>query len=786
MRLHRIAHDGDAAGRVRRCAADLGISPAAVFAAALGLAVARRDGADDVLLGVPAAGAVVPVDVDIDDDAPAAACLAAVEASLEGRRPPPAVGPGWPRVTFAAAAALLPGTPPPEPAAPAVGRPPDLSVRVETDGNGYRVELAAAEEVWPPAELEAFAGDYLATVDALAAAPASRLEDVRGMSAASRGALAALNDTAGHAARPLPPATIDALFLEQARRTPGAVAVRAADGTATYAELARAAGAQAARLTAAGVRPGEPVAICLDRSLAEVVALLGALCAGAAYVGVDPRLPEARIERIVSRLRAAGGRFRIGEAGAPGWRRLAGVAAWQPSWPEAPGPAPAPVDPERLAYIAFTSGSTGEPRGIRIPHRAVVRLALGADYVPLGPGERMLRFAPLTFDASTLEVWGPLLNGGGLEVHPPGLPSPSELGAFLAERGVTVAWLTSGLFTLVAEHAPDSLACVRHLLTGGDVVSPQHVAHVLRRHPGLTVVNGYGPTENTTFTTVHPVRRAEDVEDPLPIGRPIAHTTVHVLDGRGRLVPPGGVGELHTGGAGLAAGYLGDPDPESAPAFGRLSADVPEVLYPTGDLVRLDARGRLRFLGRRDDQVKIRGFRVEPEEVRRALRDHPDVRDAAVVATGDSSDRRLVAAVVPAAAGVFDPRGLREHLAGRLPEYMLPALWAAVDELPVTATGKLDRAALVARAGPLPAPAGPPAAGGVRAEVAAIFAEVLGFEPPAGADDFFAMGGDSLRAFEIVGLVEERLGVAASLRDFLLEPTVSSLVSAVERQRADG
>jgi amino acid adenylation domain-containing protein len=723
--------DGEA---IRRAAARLGIEPGAVFLGALGLAVARRAG----VAAVPAVAGEVPVRLAVDDDATAGAHLAAVAASL-----------------------------PPGAAAFGAG---DLAVRVDAGG----VELSVAEEVWLPEELEAFAGDYIATVEALAAAPDARLEDVRGLSPASRRTLEALNDTA----RPLPPDTVDALFREQAGRTPDAIAVRADDGTATYAQLAAAAAAQAARLAGAGVRPGEPVVVCLDRSLAEIVALLGVLWAGAAYVGVDARQPEARIQRIVTQLRAAGGRLRIGGAGAPGWDGLSGVPSWEPSWAPVDLP-PAPADPERTAYVAFTSGSTGEPKGILVPHRAVVRLALGLDYAPMGPGDRLLRFSAPSFDATTFEVWCALLNGAALEVHPPGLASPSELGAFLADRGVTVAWLTSGLFTLVAEHAADALGGLHHLATGGDVVSPQHVAHLLRRHPGMTVVNGYGPTENTTFTTVHPVSRLEDVEDPLPIGRPIANTTIHVLDGRGRLVPPGGVGELYTGGLGLASGYLGGA---GADAFGRLSPDVPERLYRTGDLVRLDARGRLRFLGRRDGQVKVRGFRVELEEIRRALLDHPGVRDAIVVATGDSRDRRLVAVVVPAEAP--EPGRLAEHLAARLPDYMVPSLWTAVDELPVTANGKIDREALVARARPLPAPAEAEAATGVRAEVEAIVAEVLGFDVPAGADDFFAMGGDSLRAFEIMGLVEERLGVAASLRDFLLEPTLTSLVEAVERERA--
>ncbi|WP_338674701.1 AMP-binding protein [Streptomyces sp. SCSIO 30461] len=226
-----------------------------------------------------------------------------------------------------------------------------------------------------------------------------------------------------------------------------------------------------------------------------------------------------------------------------------------------------PEDSARQGYLAFTSGSTGEPKGVSIPHRAVIRLVHEAEYVRLGHGARMLRLSPLAFDASTLELWGALLTGATLEVHPAGLASPSELGAFLREREVTVAWLTAGLFRLVEEFAPDSLAGLRQLLTGGDVVPHEHTARALARHPGLIITNGYGPTENTTFTTTHSARRPEDVDGPLPIGRPVPGTRVYVLDERRRVVPPGAVGELYAGGAGLADGYFGD-DTGTARSFG--------------------------------------------------------------------------------------------------------------------------------------------------------------------------------------------------------------------------
>ncbi|HKS98466.1 MAG TPA: AMP-binding protein, partial [Rugosimonospora sp.] len=376
----------------------------------------------------------------------------------------------------------------------------------------------------------------------------------------------------------------------------------------------------------------------------------------------------------------------------------------------------APADPSRIAYVAFTSGSTGQPKGVPVPHRAVVRLVRGVDHVRLGPGERYLRLAPLAFDASTLELFAPLLSGAGIEVYPDGPVTPTDLARFLTERGVTVLWLTAGLFRLVADHRPEAFARVRQVLTGGDVVPAAQVRRLLRRYPGLRVTNGYGPTECTTFVAVHHLDSAAEVTDPVPIGRPIAGTRVFVLDEHGHPVPPGAVGELCVGGPGLADGYLGAPE-ETARAFGQVSpgehsrsrvlaeASTPDVtpdagerLYRTGDLVRWDGRGRLAFLGRRDNQVKVRGFRVEPDAVARRLRAHPRVRDAVVAGVGEpGTDRQLLAAVL-----VEEPAPtvgeLRAWVGAELPSYAVPELWSCTDAFPLTGNGKVDLRTLAALA----------------------------------------------------------------------------------------
>jgi amino acid adenylation domain-containing protein len=706
---------------MRDRAGQLGITPAAFLLAAFALTLSRHTGAQTLLIGMPVAGRptprfaelvavttnLVPVRIDVDEDQAVGAFLAAAQGSL-ARSLDHAMLP----FAEVVADAGLNGTVERHPLVQVAlgmhaglipqhlstthldvrveeghggGAQFDLQLFIRQDSPSFAGDLEYATSVWQPPEAAGFCADLTAAVEGLTGSPSAPLESVSCLAAGRRALLDSVNETA----RPYPMTSVDEEFRAWVRRSPHAIAVRDTAGRAlTYAELEHAASAQARLLADAGVVPGSTVLVTTGRSITEVVAVLGALWSGAAYVGVEPGTPASRAGQIVSILRPAA---MIGD-GVAAQHGVPRVRSW-PDLPAAGLPALRP-DPARLAYVAFTSGSTGIPKGVCVPHRGILRLLAGLpDYAPVESADRVMRFCSLSFDVSTFEIWGALLNGASLEIHPAGVPSAAELGCFVRDAQITVAWFTSGLFSVVCDFALDYLGSIRLLLTGGDVVSAEHVRRVLERHRGLAVIDGYGPTENTTFTTFYRVADPAAVEDPLPIGTPVANTQVHVLDARGRLVPPGAVGELYVAGDGVAAGYFGDQE-LTARSFGDLSAHVPSRLYRTGDLVRLDTRGRLQFLGRRDDQVKIRGCRVELGELRSVLVGHPQVADALVTVSGDGSARQLVAACVPAGGGGPTVSELVSFLAGRLPGFMIPALWAIVAEFPLTATGKIDRDAL--------------------------------------------------------------------------------------------
>ncbi|MGH9463236.1 MAG: non-ribosomal peptide synthetase, partial [Vicinamibacteria bacterium] len=441
------------------------------------------------------------------------------------------------------------------------------------------------------------------------------------------------------------------LFEAQAARTPDAVALEYEGHSVTYAKLNARANQLAHYLRAQGVGPEVMVGLCVERSLEMVVGTLGILKAGGAYVPLDPDYPASRLAFMLEDTQApvllTQGRLRERLPAYVG-RVVALDADWAEIARESEKNPKVQVGARNLAYVIYTSGSTGRPKGTSIEHRSVVRLVRNTNYIELGPDEVFLQFAPISFDASTLELWGPLLNGARLVVCPAGRLSLEELGQVIRERGVTTLWLTAALFHQMVDTRIESLRGVRQLLAGGETLSVPHVRRMLEVIGNNRLINGYGPTENTTFTCCYVMTADTRIGHTVPIGRPISNSRVYVLDSRLQPVPVGVYGELHIGGDGLAREYLHQPQlTEEKFVPDPFGAEPGARLYKTGDRVRYLPDGNIEFLGRVDNQVKIRGYRIELGEIEAALSTHPAVREAVVLAREDTpGEKRLVAYIV--------------------------------------------------------------------------------------------------------------------------------------------
>ncbi|MQY12850.1 Linear gramicidin synthase subunit B [Streptomyces sp. RB5] len=578
--------------------------------------------------------------------------------------------------------------------------------------------------------------------------------------------------------------SVPRLFAIQAELTPDAVAVNDGGTRLDYAALDAASNRLAHALIAAGVRPGDPVGVCLERSVRMVTALLAVLKAGGAYLALDtgqPRerhrilLEDARPGVVLTEEKFAGDVSGLGA----GCLVLDGADA---GWERQPAGTPeVALDGESPAYIAYTSGSTGRPKGVVVPHRAVLRLVTGPNFLTVGADDVVLQFAPVAFDASTLELWAPLLNGARLALCPPGRVSLDELAAVVEREGVTILWLTAGLFHQMVEGPLERLSGVRQLLAGGDVLSAAHVDKALGALPGVRLVNGYGPTENTTFTCCHVMTGHLD-SDTVPIGVPVTGTRVYVLDEHGEPVPDGEPGELYAGGDGVALGYLNQPE-QTAERFvtDTFGPEPGRLLYRTGDLVRRRPDGVLEFLGRADSQVKIRGYRVEPGEIEAALLAREEITDAAVVPQDQPGGRRLVAFYV-GDFGLSVPE-LRAALGAVLPAYLVPGAFVRLPELPLTANGKVDRAALLGeifRDRPEMGSDYRAPEGAVERELAQIWGDLMEIDEIGADDDFFELGGHSLMAVQITARITARWGVDVTARNFYENPTVAELAEVIE------
>jgi amino acid adenylation domain-containing protein len=574
------------------------------------------------------------------------------------------------------------------------------------------------------------------------------------------------------------------LFEAQAARTPNAVAVTSADEQLTYAELNQRANQLARRLRSLGVGPEMLVGLCLPRCLDLYVGMLGILKSGGAYVPLDASYPSSRLEFMLKDAEVnvlVTREALLADLPDTGYQAVCldtGTETWDGNDAQNLG---LDLSSRNIAYVMYTSGSTGQPKGVVIEHRSIARLVFGVEYATFGPDRVFLQLTSISFDVSTFEIWGALLHGGRLVVAPDGVPDFVELEQLLRDEEVNTLWLTTSLFNHWIEARPTSLGCVQQLLVGGEALSVRHM-RLAREHlgSGVQLINGYGPTECTTFACCY--RLPSEIPaawNSIPIGRPIGNTQAYVLDASHQPVAIGSVGELYLGGPGLARGYWRRPDLTSE-RFVASPFSASERLYRTGDLCRWLPEGQLEYVGRVDDQVKLRGYRIELGEIASALDTHPEVFQSVALLRDDGpGGKQLVAYYM--ASQPLSSRELQQHVASRLPEYMVPHAYVPVAQFPLTAHGKLDRSALPAPVAPRRTESAEESAPGTALErlLVTIWCEVLGVDSVGIHDNFFELGGHSILAARMFAQIEKRLHCKIPLATLFRAPTIAGLAQVI-------
>jgi amino acid adenylation domain-containing protein len=663
----------------------------------------------------------------------------------------------------------------------------DLLMELEEKPEGLAGSLEYNTDLFDDATIERMIGHFRTLLEGIVANPDQQVSELPLLTEAERRQLMVeWNDTRTDYPRD---ACVHPLFEAQVERAPDAVAIVFEGETFTYRELNARANRLAHYLIKHGVGPDVLVGICVKRSLEMAVGLLGILKAGGAYVPLDAEYPRERLEFMV---RDTGIRILLTQSPLMG-SMPAGVkelfcldADWNKLEAESDLNPAGGAGPENLAYVMYTSGSTGTPKGVEVLHRGIVRLVMNAGYARFHKDERYLQLATISFDASTFEIWAPLLHGASCVICPAALPSPEQLGELIRNHRVSTLWLTASLFNMIISDAPETLQGVSQLLIGGEQLSTPHVRLAQEKLDGVQIINGYGPTESTTFTCCYTIPGGITPETVLPIGRPIANTQVYILDGNLNPMPVGIPGEIYIGGDGLARGYLNRPELTAEKFIADpFSAGEGSRLYKTGDLARYRPDGNIEFLGRLDHQVKLRGYRIELGEIEAVLCQHPGISASAVMLREDApGDKRLVAYVALKTRGAaqVESSELRRFLHQKLPDYMIPSVFVPMDAMNLTSSGKVDRRAL-----PVPELHRPemeenliPPQNDIEKTLAAIWAKALGVEHISIHDNFFDLGGHSLRATQVISQIRRTFNVDLPLRQLFDTPTVAGLAQQVQ------
>nr|MDJ0510840.1 amino acid adenylation domain-containing protein [Crocosphaera sp.] len=570
--------------------------------------------------------------------------------------------------------------------------------------------------------------------------------------------------------------SIHRLFEEQVNNNPNAIALVFEEQKITYQELNNKANQLAHYLRKLGVKIEQYIGLYLPPSLIRIVTLLAILKAGAVYVPLDPAYPQERVKFMIE---DSGISILLSEQSLSSNLSLESLkiinldTTWEDIERESMNNLENNITGKNLAYLIYTSGSTGQPKGVSILHQGVVRLVKNTNYITINSQDIFLQLASLSFDAATFEIWGCLLNGAKLIIFPLLLPTLDKIEKMIKENNISVLWLTSGLFNLIVDEKLEALQAVRYLLTGGDTLSVYHVKKFIESNVNCQLINGYGPTENTTFTCCHTIQEVTKSTKSIPIGRPIANTKVYILDTYLNPVPIGVRGELYIGGDGLAREYLNRPE-LTAKRFIASPFDSQERLYKTGDYARYLPDKNIEFLGRIDKQVKIRGFRVELGEIETALREYSDIRDAVVMTHRLSDQDKLLTAYIITENRELNKIKIQEYLKRKLPIYMIPSAFIFLDNFPLTRNKKIDYQSL-----PLPNFKASPNTklhqkpeGQIESRLITIWKQTLRISFVNLEDNFFDIGGSSLVAMRLLSKIQQEFKININLSTFLQNPTI--------------